>query len=578
MKKFLLGILAGLIIAGVSAVVLFFAALKFARRPPELPAKAWLSLRLEGPLPEAPPVTFPLPAFESRSPMTVSEVWSVLRRSARDPRIKGVVLKPRGLAAGWAKVEEIREGIAEVRKAGKPVYAWLASPGAREYYLASAADRVFLSPEDLLDLKGLRVEASYLKGTLDKLGVEVEVEHIGKFKDAGDTFTRTSMSPETKESLNAVLDVLYSRLCAGIAGGRKMSAEQVRTIIDQGPFIAPKAKEAGLIDGLEYEGEVDKQLAAKTGLEPEQVVGARDFFRASGDVAGRKTRNIAYLVAQGDILRGASADLFGEDRVITPRAIDQQLRLIGDDTSIRGVIVRVDSPGGDAIASDEILEALKKLSKKKPMVISMSDVAASGGYYIAMTGDPVVAYPGTLTGSIGVIYGKVNLQGLYSKIGLSKEILKRGRFADIDSDFQRLTPEGRAKLRESLQFIYDGFLKRVSDGRRKKVEEIEPFAQGRVWIGAQAQGNGLVDELGGLDRAIAVLKKKAGIPDDEQVRLMLFPGRRSFFDELMKSASGAESPFPDSEASILVRQLPPGVAPWLQGGMLRVMPFRLEMR
>ncbi|MBI4890464.1 MAG: signal peptide peptidase SppA [Acidobacteria bacterium] len=578
MKKFLLGILAGLIIAVVSSVVIFFGAVKFANRPPDLPAKAWLALRVEGELPEAPPVSFPLPALEARSPLTVAEMWSVLRRAARDPHIQGVVLKPRGLAAGWGKIEEIRAGIETVRKAGKPVYAWLASPGMREYYLASAADKVFVTPEDIVDVKGLRIEATYLKGTLDKLGVEAEVEHIGKYKDAGDAFTRTGMSPESKEALNAILDELYGRLCAGIGSGRRLAPEKVRALLDEGPFLAPKAKDAGLVDGLEYERDVEKMLAEKVGLDATKSVSARQFLQGSGALESKKTRSIAYLVAQGDILRGAAAGLFGEDRSITPRLIERQAKLIGDDPSIKGVILRIDSPGGDAIASDEILSELRKLARKKPLVISMSDVAASGGYYIAMTGDPLIAYPQTVTGSIGVIYGKANLAGLYEKVGISKEVLQRGRFADIDSDFRKLSPEGRAKLRESLQFIYDGFIRKVAAGRRRKASDIEPLAQGRVWIGAHARQNGLVDEVGGLDKAVELLRPKAGLGPEDQVRLVLFPGQRTLLDEIFRPVPETESGSVSTEVSMLVRQLPPGVAPWLAGGILRVMPYQLSFR
>lgn len=577
MKKFLLGILAGLIIAGVTGVVLLFSVIRFSKREPEAPNMAWLSLRLEGELPEAPPMAAPFPGLEDRTPLTVAEVWSTLRRAARDPNIKGVMLKPRGLAAGWGKLDEIRQGIEAVRKSGKPVYAWLAAPGMREYYVAAAADRIFLSPEDLVDMKGMRIEATYFKGTLDKLGVEVEVEHAGKYKDAGDVFSRTSMTPETREVLNSILDDLYPRLCDAIGRGRKMKPERVRAMLDDGPFLAPKAKENGLIDELLYESAADEQLAKKAQVEVGHSITARSYIQTSGG-RPKNARDIAYLVAQGDILRGSAADLFGEDRSINPHGITRQLNLIAADPGIRGVILRVDSPGGDAIASDEILEELKKFSRKKPMVISMSDVAASGGYYIAMTGDPVIAYPGTLTGSIGVIYGKVNLKGLYDKLGVSKEILKRGRFADIDSEYQKLSPEGRAKLRESIQFIYDGFLKRVATGRKKTADEIEPLAQGRVWLGSQARERNLVDELGGLDRALEVLRKHASLSEDEPVRLVMFPARKSLWEQLLTRSGGDTTATAGSEASFLLRQLPAGAVPWLTGGLLRVMPYRLEFR
>lgn len=580
MKKFLLGIVAGFVIAGVTAVVLFFAAVKFARRAPAPPEAAWLSLRLGGDLPELQPLVLPLPALESKAPLTVGEVWSALRRAARDPRIKGVLLRPQRMATGWGKLEEIRTGIEEVRKAGKPVHAWLASPGTREYYLASAADRISMAPEDVLDLRGLRVEAMYVKGTLDKLGVEVEVEHAGKYKDAGDMFTRTGMSPETREALNAILDDQYERLCQTLAASRKSSPEKIRALIDGGPYVAPKAVSAGLIDDLVYEKDaVQKLEESAAGKEKGNVteLAARDYVRIPPDAKGKRVRQVALLVAQGGILRSAPAELFGEQQAITPKGIEQQAKLIEKDPSIRGVIVRVDSPGGDAVASDEILEHLKRLSKKKPVVFSMSDVAASGGYYMAMTGDPIVAYPGTITGSIGVIYGKANLHGLYGKIGINKEILKRGQFADLDSDFQKLTPEGRARLRETIDFIYAGFLKRVSEGRRKKVEEIEPFAQGRVWSGQRALRHGLIDATGGLDAALGLLRRKAGIADDEMVRLVVFPSPRSWFDIWFRPAPSDESAW-DAETALLARRLPAGLAPWLAGGFLRVLPYQIRIQ
>lgn len=580
MKKFLLGVLAGFIIAGVTAVVLLFAALKLARRAPEPPDAAWLTLRLGGELPELQPLMLPLPALESRAPLTMGEVWSALRRAARDPRIRGVMVKPAGLAVGWAKLEEIRAGLEQVRKAGKPVYAWLASPGTREYYVASAAGRISMAPEDVLDLRGLRVEATYLKGTLDKLGIQVEVEHAGKYKDAGDMFTRTGMSPETREALDAILDDTYERLCQAIAASRRTTPEKVREWIDNGPYIAPRAVQTGLVDELVYERDADRKFEEAAGgkaKEKPKAVSVRDFLRIPPEPKARKVRQAALLVAQGSILRAAPGDLFGEEEVITPRAIEQQVKLIENDLAIGGVIVRIDSPGGDAVASDEILELLKRLSKKKPLVISMSDVAASGGYYMAMTGDPVIAYPGTITGSIGVIYGKANLRGLYARLGMNREILKRGRFADLDSTVQPLTPEGRARLRETIDFIYDGFLQRVAEGRRRKREEIEPYAQGRVWSGTRAREHGLIDQTGGLDEAVALLRQKAGIPQDEQIRLSVYPAPRTWFD-LWFRPSPAEDAGWDGEAALVRRALPSSLAPWLEGGFLRVLPFEIRIR
>ncbi|NWF82986.1 MAG: signal peptide peptidase SppA [Bryobacteraceae bacterium] len=575
MKKFLLGVLAGFIVAGVTAVVLIFAAVRFTKTEPKIPAKAWLSLKLQGEMPEVAAPEAPFPGLSGQSPLTVADVWRILDTAATDPAIKGVMLEPRGLAAGWGKMEEIRAGIRKVRRAGKPVHAWLASPGTREYLVASAAEKVALSPEDLLDVKGLRLEAMYFKGALDKLGVQFEVEHIGKYKDAADPFSRSSMTPETRESLNSILDELYSRLCTLIGESRKMTPSQVVALLDEGPFLAPKARDKGLVDALQYEKDAVAALAKAAGLSPEDKVDARDYLAARRG-SRRKAARFAVLAAQGDILRGSVGGVFGEDQTITPAGISRQIRAISNNPRVRGVVLRVDSPGGDAIASDEILADLKQLAAKKPLVISMSDVAASGGYYISMTGDPVVAYPGTITGSIGVVYGKANLEGFYNKLGISTEILKRGRFADIDSGSRPLTPEAREKLRESLRFIYDGFLKRVGEGRRKAAAEIEPVAQGRVWMGAQAKANGLIDETGTLDTAIALLRKKAKLEGpDVQIDLDIYPRQKSWFELLMARELEASAP---PEVSSLLRTLGPGVAPWLEGGMLRVMPFQLRFR
>lgn len=574
MKKFLLGVLAGFIVAGVSGVVLIFAAIRFAKTEPTMPSKAWLSLKLQGELPEVAQPDSPFPGLSGQAPMTVADVWKVLDRAATDPAIRGLMIEPRGLSIGWGKIEEIRAGIRKFRRAGKPVHAWLASPGTREYLVAASADRVSVSPEDLLDVKGLRVEAMYFKEGLDKLGVQFEVEHIGKYKDAADPFSRSSMTPETRESLNSILDELYSRLCVLIGDSRKLTPEQVKNLLDQGPFVAPKARDMGLVDALAYEKDATAALARAAGLPAADKVEARDYLENRRS-ARRGSAKLALLTAQGDILRGSIGGLLGEEQTITPAAISRQVKALTNNASIKGVIVRVDSPGGDAIASDEILNDLRLLASRKPLVISMSDVAASGGYYISMTGDQIVAYPGTITGSIGVVYGKANMEGLYRKLGINTEILKRGKFADIDSGSRPMSAEGRAKLRESLQFIYDGFLKRVGEGRRKPATDIEPLAQGRVWMGSQAKQNGLIDETGGIDAAITLLRRKAKLAEEAPVELDVYPRQRSWFEVLMARNLEAAAP---PELSSLLRQIGPGAAPWIEGGILRAMPFRLAFR
>jgi protease-4 len=432
-----------------------------------------------------------------------------------------------------------------------------------------------MAPEDLLDLKGLRAELTYVKGTLDKIGVQVEIEHAGKYKDAGDMFTRKNASPETLEVMNSVLDDLYGQLTGRLAAGRHKSPEQVRAIIDQGPFIAKEALAAGLVDGLEYQDQVYADLRQRLKVPEVRKVAVRDYQKVSPQSLGLDNgRKVALVVAEGDIVRGDSDSPFGGEGFVSSAGMTRLLDQVRDDASIRGVIVRIDSPGGDAFASDEIWRAMGLLSKKKPVVISMSDYAASGGYYMAMTGDPILAYPGTLTGSIGVFYGKADLHGLYEKIGIQKQILSRGRFAEIDSDYKPLSAAEREKVHSSIEAFYQTFIARVAEGRKRPAGQIEPVAQGRVWLGSQAKANGLVDGFGGLDAAITLVKQRAGIPATEKVRLAAYPPRRTIFDQLFNATPAVE--LPQSKLFGLLRRF--STRTWTEGGYFRAMPYSIEIK
>lgn len=570
MKKFLLGILVGLVLAGMGVVILAFALARLSERRPEVADGSTLFLRLEGPVPEQPPVEIPLPFWQSHAPVTVRDAWEILRSAAADRRIRAMVVAPQSLGAGWAKLQEIRDGILAFRRSGKPVIAWLRNPRTREYYLATAADQIYMAPEDLLDVKGLRAELAFFRGTLDKLGVQVEIERVGKYKDAADMFTRTSMSEESREVLNSVIDQLFGRLISAVAEGRRKTPDQVRALIDQGPFLAAEARTSGLIDGTLYEDQVLDVLKKRLDQKELKRVSHRDYLRAQA-LSGERARRVAFIVGEGAILRGR-AEGPGSEEMIASETFIRLLRQVGNDAGIRGAIVRIDSPGGDAIASDDILRELKLLRAKKPLVISMSDVAASGGYFISMTGDPVVAYPDTITGSIGVIYGKFNLRGLYDKLGIRKDTVTRGRFADIDSDYQPLSEAGRKKLRDSVGAVYQGFLARVAEARQRKVEEIDALGQGRVWMGAQAKERGLLDELGGLDRAVELLRAKARIPPEEKIRLIPYPPKRSLLELLL--ARSAEAAL-DARVRELVREF--DLRLWSRGGILKVMPYRISV-
>jgi len=583
MKKFLLGFVIGILFVALVGVILVAAAIRFGgSRRPQVVANSALVLQLEGDLPEQPAVEFPIPFFDKEQPLTIAENWQMLRNAAADSRIQAVVLEPRGLGVGWAKLEELRADLVNFKKSGKPVYAFLRGAGTKEYYLATAADKVFMSPEDELDVKGLRAELVFVKGTLDKLGVQMEFEHVGKYKDAPDMFTKTESSAETREVINQLLDQFYGDLINTVAEGRKKSPDAVRALIDNGPFIGKEALNGGLVDALIYEDQMYDQLRQQLKLSALEKIADRDYSRAAATNLGVDgPTKIALLVGQGDITRGSTND--SGDSGITTAGMIKQLRAVRDDASIKGVILRIDSPGGDGIASDDILHEAKLLSQKKPTVISMSDLAASGGYFIAMTGDPVVAYRNTETGSIGVFFGKVNLRGLYDKLGVKKELMKRGRFADIDTEYAPLNDEQRAKLRTEIEVFYKGFVQRVADGRKRKYDDVEPLAQGRVWTGAQAKQNGLVDEIGGIDRAIEMVKQKAKIGATEKITLVAYPPRRNLLQILMDrdtDLTSIESRIVDSRVEARVRELVGDlpVRVLSRGGILRLMPYSITIR
>jgi protease IV len=570
MVKFLIGLVTGVALVFLTIFLLFFALLRLREKPPVIASNSVLVLRLQGDLPEKPPVE--LPDFLTSGPQTVTmaNIWSALNNAAGDDRIRAVVVEPEGISAGWAKLQEIRMDLDKFRRSGKPVFAYLRQPGAREYYVASGADRLYLGPAEPVMLKGLRAEMMYFKKTMDKIGVSVQVEHAGKYKDFGDMFTRSDMSPETREVMTSVVDDLYTNLVDGIASGRKRSPDEVRTIIDQGPFTAHEAKKAHLVDELRFEDQMWGELQDRLKSGEIKKVSLSSYRKVAPPAA---KNHIALVIAEGDIIRGNPGDDGSGESSLTSYGFTRLLKQVENDSMVKGVVVRIDSPGGEVTASDEIWREMNVLSKKKPMVISMSDAAASGGYYMAMTGDPIVAYPGTLTGSIGVVFGKPDLHGLYDKLGISKDALQRGKHADIDSDYTPLTPEERDLLKRGIDESYRDFVAKVSESRHRSAGQIDAVAQGRVWLGSQAKINGLVDEVGGLDTAIELVKQKAKLPAGERPGILMYPAKRNLLDLLLRRPQ-------EDAVEIKLRQIL-GKVPfhaWMRGGYLRILPLAFEIK
>jgi protease-4 len=573
MAKFLIGVLVGVICACLAIVVVIFAIGRlFAAKQPTINADSALVLSLSGELPETAPVELPVPFLQSPSTPTVRDVWASLKNAATDHRIKAVVVEPYALSAGWGKIEELRQDLLDFKKSGKPVYAMMQAPGSKEYYLASAADKIYLSPDDVLNVKGFRASELYFKNALDKLGISVDVDHIGRYKDAGDIFTRTGMSPETREVLGQVIDQLYNDFSSTIAQARHKSVDDIHNLIDQGPFLATQAKAAGLIDEIGYEDQVYTDLKKATGTPNLDKSPIQTYFRAVSQSGDR----IALLVGEGDIVRLEGEPGLGSQAVIASGPFIKLIRQIRQDHSIKGVILRIDSPGGDATASDEILRELKLLNDEKPVVVSMSDVAASGGYYIAAIGSPIVAYPDTITGSIGVLYVKPNIQGFFDKLGINEDAVSRGKMADVDSIYEPLSDAGKQKLHEDLQAVYNVFVDKVASARKKTYAQIDPVAQGRVWMGAQARQNGLVDQLGDLDQAIALVRQRAHLPAGGATDLVMYPPRRSLLDLLTSTSLVSErESMSERELRARISGLPgPAI---LHGGILRVMPYQFTL-
>jgi protease-4 len=381
-------------------------------------------------------------------------------------------------------------------------------------------------------------------------------------------FTRTSPTPETIQVNNEILDQFFSDATAVIAEGRKKTPAQVHAAIDEGPFVGKEALNAGLVDGLLFEDEMWGKLNSAVGNLTQ--VKERTYLRAAPPAGGKR---IAFITGDGDITRGGTNEDVSDTGITATRMV-KTMRQVENDSSIQAAILRINSPGGDGIASDDILHEARVLSQKKPTIISMSDLAASGGYFIAMTGTPIVAYPNTITGSIGVFFGRPNLKALFEKIGIKQDSLSRGRFANIDSVNGPLTMAEREKLRREIEVFYKDFVDRVAKARSRNFEQIDALGQGRVWLGTQAKHNGLVDDLGGLDKAVELVKEKAKIGPAEKVTLVAYPARKTLIEALLqKSSSDTEI---EEKLQALVGNLP--IRSLVHGGILELMPYRIEVK
>ena len=512
-------------------------------RGPSVPATAILVLKPGGGLPEATRGDVVGQLFGSETG-TLRGLVNSLHKAKRDPRIRSVLLMPSTLDSPyWAKVQELRDAVIDFRKSGKKVIAYLEYGGDREYYLASAADRVFLMPASSLDLTGVASYEIFLRGTFDKVGASPDFVKIGEYKTAPNQYTEREMTPAHREMSESLNHDMYEQLVRGIAQSRRKSEPDMRALIDQGPFGPEEALRVGLVDGLAYEDQLDDRVPEMRGSSGElRRVEGDDYERVDATSVGFRPRSrIGILYASGAIVSGASGFDPVNGSVIGSDTMVEQIRRLRNDTSIKAIVLRVDSPGGSSVASDVIWRELtitRDQKPSRPLIVSMSDLAASGGYYIAMPAQVIVAEPATLTGSIGIYAGKIVTGGTLNKLGITEQTVKDGANADIYSPFAPWTDAQRQKIGGYIDGYYQKFITRVAQSRHMKPEDIDAIGRGRVWTGAQAREHGLVDALGGLDVAVGLAKERAGIPADEDIELVSYTGRRSLSDALTAAFRG----------------------------------------
>ncbi|HEY7012728.1 MAG TPA: signal peptide peptidase SppA [Streptosporangiaceae bacterium] len=507
-----------------------------------------LELDLTEGIAEGPPAD-PVSAVLSMRRSRVADVLDGLRRARSDQRVKALVVKVGGRPIGLATVQEIRRAVEEFGDAGKLTVAWAEtfgefSAGNLPYYLATAFDTVFLQPSGDLGLTGIAMERLFLRGALDHLGVDVQVAKRHEYKSAAEQLTERSFSGPAREATERLAESVVGQLTEAISERRRIDPAEVRKLIDRGPFLAEQAHQAGLVDELGYRDEVYARVRKQAGQDALFVhLGRYQRSRALAERARRlpnpKQRHVALIYATGPIRRGRSGRGLMSGGAMGSDTISAALRAAADDGGARAIVLRVNSPGGSYVASDTIWrEVVRARNAGKPVVVSMGDVAASGGYYIAMGADAIVAQPGTVTGSIGVLSGKPVLGGLLGRAGVTTDSVTEGAHSGMFATTHPFSDEEWALVNDWLDHIYADFTGKVAAGRRMSADRVHELARGRVWTGADALANGLVDEIGGLDRAAAIARRRAGLPAAAPLRI--YP-RAAPLDRLRPLSSGSGS-------------------------------------
>ena len=482
--------------------------------------------------------------------LDLREAINRLEKASKDKSVSGVILDIQSPTIGRGKIEELRGAISRFRATGKKVYAMLDSAEPADYLVACACNEIVMPEAGVVVLPGIHAEATFFKGLLAKVGIEADFIHIGDYKGAAEPYTREKFSDPVRENMTSLIDDLYDDMVTTIVKDRPLSIAQAKEVIDTGIITATRAKELGLIDRIGYSDTLRDELAKKYDAEPLVFVknygkkevdtdfsGPMGFFKlmqvmmgGESSSADRRGKKIAVVYAVGPIMTGKSeGGMFG-GQVMGSTTIVEALRKADKDKQVAAIVLRVDSPGGSALASDLIWHETQVL--KKPLVASMGDVAASGGYYISMGAKKIIASPSTITGSIGVVGGKMAIKGLFDKVGITTETIERGKNSGLFSSSGKFTDSQREVIKNMMEDIYSQFTAKAAKGRNMPLDKLKKLAGGRIYSGRQAKENGLVDQLGTLHDAIVEAKKLAGLEADAEVRIEVLPEPTNFFEAL----------------------------------------------
>lgn len=511
---------------------------------------------------------------------TLQQLRREIQHYADDPRVDGLLINFQNPELGMAQAQQLRRSLEDFKASGKKLIAYSEAYSQRDYYLATVCDEIYLLPVGGLDLRGLAAVMGYWKGTLDKLGIGVQVVRVRDYKTAANPFIFEETPEAEAQMINWLLDDIYDNICAKIGAGRNWTVEEVKAKIDAGPYTAKWALEAGLVDSLKYYDEITKKLE-----DQEFAIVGENSYWDRGDYEEEwpdvRTPKVAVIYAEGAILSGESGQSLFGGAFMGSETIAQAIRKAREDHSIDAIILRVDSPGGSGLASDVIYREVRRTTEdkknRKPIIVSMGNVAGSGGYYISCAADTIIAEESTITGSIGVIAMKPNLQGLHQKIRYNTHTFKRGEHSDAFSMSRPLSDDEMQMLRSAIEEFYSDFITKVAQGRGLDKAAVDSVAEGRVWTGRQAKDRGLVDLIGGMDLAFEVVRARLGVEAGAALDLENFPKPHGFFASL---ANGV--------AQIGHRPMPKGLTELLEpiylaaelydGEPLLLMPYYLEVK